>query len=205
MGLPHELRRGTAHQPIRVSVGIEQLVDEAGELLRPLGSGGERECGESSWPTSGLAAREGPDVVGGERMTASAPVARTPGRDRAAASARAARHSGSARDRACGRGRKRRSLIRTGDLPKGVTHVSHTTKRGIYCIGLDTGIDPTAAIASLTFPSAGDGVSTLPNSTDCAAGELEVDTFILVQGDSNTPGNPLVTVLADGGFTVVVP
>jgi hypothetical protein len=41
----------------------------------------------------------------------------------------------------------------------------------------------------------------VPNSTNCAAGQAEVDTFILVQGDTNTPGFPLNTVLTDGGFT----
>lgn len=97
------------------------------------------------------------------------------------------------------------TLVQGGDFPKGVTGVSHTTKRGIYCIGLDAGIDPTDAIASLTSPDAANGVSTVPNSTDCAAGQAEVDTFILVQGDTNTPGFPLNTVLADGGFTLLVP
>ena len=97
------------------------------------------------------------------------------------------------------------TLVQGGDFPKGVTGVSHTIKRGIYCIGLDAGIDPTDAIASLTSPDAANGVSTLPNSTDCAAGQAEVDTFILVQGDTNTPGFPLNTVLADGGFTLLVP
>ena len=97
------------------------------------------------------------------------------------------------------------TLVREGDVPKGVTGVSHTTKRGIYCVGLEAGIDPTGALASLAAPSAADGVFTVPGSTNCAAGELEVDTFILVQGDTNTPGAPLTTVLADGGFTVAVP
>jgi hypothetical protein len=97
------------------------------------------------------------------------------------------------------------TLVQGGDFPKGVTGVSHTTKRGIYCIGLNAGIDPNDAIASLTAPGAANGVSTVPNSTNCAAGQVEVDTFILVQGDANTPGAPLTTVLADGGFTLLVP
>jgi hypothetical protein len=97
------------------------------------------------------------------------------------------------------------TLVQGSDFPKGVTGVSHTTKRGIYCIGLDAGIDPTDAIASLTTPDAANGVSTVPNSTNCAAGQAEVDTFILVQGDTNTPGAPLNTVLTDGGFTLLVP
>jgi hypothetical protein len=97
------------------------------------------------------------------------------------------------------------TLVQGGDFPKGVTGVSHTTKRGIYCIGLDAGINPTDAIASLTAPSDASGVSTVPNSTNCAAGQTEVDTFILVQGDANTPGVPLNTVLVDGGFTLLVP
>ena len=45
----------------------------------------------------------------------------------------------------------------------------------------------------------------MPNSTFCAPEQVEVDTFILVQGDANTPGAPLVTVLADGAFTLLVP
>jgi hypothetical protein len=97
------------------------------------------------------------------------------------------------------------TLVQGSDFPKGVTGVSHTTKRGIYCIGLDAGIDPADAIASLTLPSTANGVSTAPSSSNCAPGQAEVDTFILVQGDTNTPGAPLNTVLADGGFTLLVP
>jgi hypothetical protein len=80
-----------------------------------------------------------------------------------------------------------------------------STASGVYCISLDAGIDPTDAIASLTTPDAANGVSTVPNSTNCAAGQAEVDTFILVQGDTNTPGSPLNTVPTDGGFTLLVP
>jgi len=80
-------------------------------------------------------------------------------------------------------------------FPKNVTGVSHTAKRGIYCVGLAGGIDPAAAIASMTDPGAASGVFTVPHSTECASGEVEVDTFILVQGDTSTPGTPLVRVL----------
>ena len=97
------------------------------------------------------------------------------------------------------------TLLQGVDFPKGVTGVSHTTKRGIYCIGLADGIDPADAIASLTAPGVANGVFTTPNSTNCASGEVEVDTFTLVQGDTNTPGSPLQSVLVDGGFTVLVP
>lgn len=97
------------------------------------------------------------------------------------------------------------TLLQGADFPKGVTSVSHTTKRGIYCIGLAPGIAPGDAIVSLTAPGAASGVFTVPNSTNCASGEVEVDTFILVQGDTNTPGTPLQSVLVDGGFTVLVP
>jgi hypothetical protein len=90
-------------------------------------------------------------------------------------------------------------------FPKNVTGVSHTTKRGIYCVGLASGIDPAPAMVSLATPGAATGVFTAPNSTNCASGEVEVDTFILVQGDSATPGTPLVAVLQDGGFTLIVP
>jgi Collagen triple helix repeat (20 copies) len=97
------------------------------------------------------------------------------------------------------------TLLQGVDFPKGVTGVSHTTKRGIYCIGLADGIAPADAIASLADPGAANGVFTVPNSTNCASGQVEVDTFSLVQGDTNTPGTPLQSVLVDGGFTVLVP
>jgi hypothetical protein len=34
---------------------------------------------------------------------------------------------------------------------------------------------------------------------------VEVDTFVLVQGDTATPGTPFIRVLEDGGFTLIVP
>jgi hypothetical protein len=97
------------------------------------------------------------------------------------------------------------TLVHGVDFPKGVTGVNHTTKRGIYCIGLADGIAPGDAIASLTAPGAANGVFTVPNSPDCASGQLEVDTFELVQGDPTAVGFPLQSVLVDGGFTVLVP
>ena len=97
------------------------------------------------------------------------------------------------------------TLLQGVGFPKGVTGVSHTTKRGIYCIGLADGIATADAIVSLTAPGAANGVFTVPNSTNCASGEVEVDAFMLVQGDTNTPGFPLQSVLVDGGFTVLVP
>jgi hypothetical protein len=97
------------------------------------------------------------------------------------------------------------TLLQGSGFPKNVTGVSHITKRGIYCVGLAGGIDPAAAIASLTAPGAATGVFTVPNSTNCASGEVEVDTFILVQADTATAGTPLVRVLDDGGFTLTVP
>jgi hypothetical protein len=97
------------------------------------------------------------------------------------------------------------TLVQGSAFPKNVTGVSHTTKTGIYCLGLAGAIDPAAAIASLTAPGDATGVFTVPNSTNCASGELEVDTFILVQGDTTTAGFPLVRVLNDGGFTLIVP
>jgi Collagen triple helix repeat (20 copies) len=90
-------------------------------------------------------------------------------------------------------------------FPKNVTGVSHTTKRGIYCVGLAGGIDPAAAVVSLAAPGPATGVFTTPDSTNCGSGEVEVDTFSLVQGDSATPGTPLVEVLEDGGFALIVP
>ena len=97
------------------------------------------------------------------------------------------------------------TLVQGSGFPKNVTGVSHTTKRGTYCVGLAGGIDPAAAIVSLTAAGAATGVSTVPNSTNCASGEVEVDTFILVQGDTPTAGTPLVRVLDDGGFNLIVP
>jgi hypothetical protein len=70
---------------------------------------------------------------------------------------------------------------------------------------LADGIASGDALVSLTAPGAADGVFTVPSSTNCATGEVEVDTFTLVQGDANTPGSPLQSVLVDGGFTVLVP
>jgi Collagen triple helix repeat (20 copies) len=97
------------------------------------------------------------------------------------------------------------TLVQGVGFPKNVTGVGHTTKRGIYCVGLAGGIDPSAAIASLTGPGAATGLLTVPQSTDCAPGEVEVNTFILVQGNTTTAGTPLVPVLVDGGFTLIVP
>jgi hypothetical protein len=97
------------------------------------------------------------------------------------------------------------TLLDGVDFPKGVTGVTHTTKRGIYCIGLADGIAPGDAIVSLTAPGAANGVFTVPDSTNCASGAVEVDTFTLVQGDTNTPGSALQSVLVDGGFTLLVP
>jgi hypothetical protein len=97
------------------------------------------------------------------------------------------------------------TLLDGVDFPKGVTGVTHTTKRGIYCIGLADGIAPGDAIVSLTAPGAANGVFTVPDSTNCASGSVEVDTFTLVQGDTNTPGSALQSVLVDGGFTLLVP
>jgi hypothetical protein len=97
------------------------------------------------------------------------------------------------------------TLVQGAGFPKNVTGVSHTTKRGIYCVGLAGGIDPTAAIASETDQGAATGVFTVPQGTDCAPGDVEVNTFILVQGDTTTAGTPLVRVLVDGGFTLIVP
>jgi hypothetical protein len=101
------------------------------------------------------------------------------------------------------------TLVDGVGFPKGVTGVSHTTKVGIYCIALAAGIDPGDAVASLTSPGPAIGVSTSPNSTNCGAGDVEVDTFGLVQGgipfqgvpDTSTP----ITALEDAGFTVLVP
>jgi hypothetical protein len=97
------------------------------------------------------------------------------------------------------------TLVQGIGFPKNMTGVAHTTKRGIYCVGLAGGIEPGAAIASPTSSGAATGVFTVPNSTECAAGEVEVDTFILVQGDTTTAGTPLVRVLEDGGFALIVP
>ena len=140
----------------------------------------------------GLPGVQGPTGMHGSQGTKGTPGA--PGAQGAAGSARAV-----AVVNANG------TLLQGVDFPKGVTGVSHTTKRGIYCIGLTDGIAPTDAIVSLTAPGSANGVFTVPNSTNCASGEVEVDTFILVQGDTNTPGTPLQSVLVDGGFTVLVP
>ncbi|MFL5862965.1 MAG: collagen-like protein [Solirubrobacteraceae bacterium] len=97
------------------------------------------------------------------------------------------------------------TLVDGAGFPKGVSGVSHTSKRGIYCIALTGGIDPNDAVASLTSAGAASGVFTVPNSTNCGSADVEVDTFVLVQGNTTAPGTPLVTVLQDAGFTVLVP
>jgi Collagen triple helix repeat (20 copies) len=97
------------------------------------------------------------------------------------------------------------TLIHGAEFPKGVTGVSHDNKRGIYCVSLESGIDPTDAVASLAAPTGANGVMTVPHSVNCASGQVEVDTFILLQGDVISPGEPLNTVLVDGGFTLLVP
>ena len=87
------------------------------------------------------------------------------------------------------------SLVTGTGFPRNVTGVSHPSP-GVYCVSLSGGIDPNDAIVS----SAGGpgGVYTVPGSADCASGQVEVDTFILV-------GAPVTVQPADGGFAVLVP
>jgi hypothetical protein len=71
MRLPQELRRGAAHEPIRIGVCIEQLVDETGELLSPLRS--ERDGGNA-----GRAHGRSPGSMRASALTSSAVSARPP-------------------------------------------------------------------------------------------------------------------------------
>jgi hypothetical protein len=91
------------------------------------------------------------------------------------------------------------SLVTGAGFPRNVTGVSHPGS-GVYCVGVSAGIDPNDAIVS----SAGGpgGVYTVPGSTACTSGQVEVDTFILL--DSGTSG-PVLPQPADGGFAVLVP
>jgi hypothetical protein len=91
-------------------------------------------------------------------------------------------------------------------FPKNVTGISHTAGSGIYCIRLASGINPADAMATLTDDSTiGAEVDTVRNSTNCASGEAEVNTFTLEQGASTTEGSSLDEVFADQGFVVMIP
>lgn len=98
------------------------------------------------------------------------------------------------------------TLLQGVGFPKNVTGVSHTPNSGIYCIQLAPGIDPSDAVVSLTDDSTiGAQVNSVRNSTNCASGEAEVDTFVLLQGASTTEGSSLDEDFADQGFVVLVP
>jgi hypothetical protein len=86
---------------------------------------------------------------------------------------------------------------------KNVTGVGHTVDSGIYCVRFASGIDPTAATATLTAEGA--EVWTARNAPDCASGEAEVQTAILRQSGTTTPGTPLSETAVDSGFVVLVP
>jgi hypothetical protein len=90
-------------------------------------------------------------------------------------------------------------------IGKGVTGITHPGI-GISCISLASGIDPSDAMATLTSDSGpGAVVKTVPSSrpADCPAGQLEVDTFQLMENDSL---GTLSESLADNqGFVVLVP
>lgn len=95
------------------------------------------------------------------------------------------------------------SLLPGTSFPKNVTGVSHTPDSGIYCVRLSGGIDPNDAVVSAAGAAA--GVYTVPTTPDCAYGEVEVNTFIVVESDTTTPGTPLDVQLADAGFAMLVP
>lgn len=98
------------------------------------------------------------------------------------------------------------TLLQGVGFPKNVTGVSHTPNSGIYCIRLAGAIDPADAMATLTDDSdAGAQVDTVRNSTDCATGEAEVNTFQLQQSGTTTAGTPLQEVFDDEGFVIIVP
>lgn len=97
------------------------------------------------------------------------------------------------------------TLLQGLGFPKNVTGVVHGAKRGIYCVGLAGGIDPADTMASLRGAGAASAVFTIPNSTSCAAGEVEVDTFAFIEGDNTAPGFPINRVQEDAGFTLIVP
>lgn len=93
------------------------------------------------------------------------------------------------------------SLLAGTSFPKSVTGVGHTVGSGIYCVHLSGGIDPGDAVVSAA--GAAVGVTTVPPGPDCASGDVEVKTFGLFDGPA--PGAAVAVVLADGGFTVLVP
>jgi hypothetical protein len=79
-----------------------------------------------------------------------------------------------------------------------VTEATSTADSGIYCVRLLGGVDPSDAVVSAAGSAV--GVYTVPASPDCAFGELEIDTFILVESTTTTPGTPAPPGSADGGF-----
>ena len=92
----------------------------------------------------------------------------------------------------------------TGDgFRRTSTGVRHTAKRRDYWIGLASGIDPAAATVSLSGPGAATGVFTTPGSTNCASGEVEVDTSSSSRRQA-TQALPSLGCLEDGGFTLII-
>jgi hypothetical protein len=89
---------------------------------------------------------------------------------------------------------------------RGVTAIRHTAGSGVYCVTLASGISPTYAVASFTDDSSvGGEIDTVRNAPDCASGDVEVNTFVLEIGSSNTHGSFLQDAFSDQGFTLVVP
>jgi hypothetical protein len=89
---------------------------------------------------------------------------------------------------------------------KNVTGVGHSGGSGVYCVRLASGINPAAAMATLTDDSdPGAEVWTVPKTFDCASGEAEVQTAQLQQSGTTANGTPLQETFADSGFVVLVP
>ena len=97
-------------------------------------------------------------------------------------------------------------LLQGVGFPKSITGVGHVTNSGIYCLTLAAGIDPAAAVVSLNDDSfVGSQVFVVKSASDCAPGQVDVNTTILTIGSSTTNGSFLANQAQDAGFTIVVP
>jgi hypothetical protein len=89
-----------------------------------------------------------------------------------------------------------------------VTGVSHTANSGTYCLTLaaGSGANPAYAVVSENEDSSIGGFAFVNKTAhDCAPGQAEIDTGILIQGSTTTAGSSLDSSDDDAGFTVLFP
>jgi hypothetical protein len=91
-------------------------------------------------------------------------------------------------------------------IRKGVTAVGHPAT-GRYCLTLAAGIDPTTTRPAVSIDSVGAASATAAEfsstGSNCPAGQLEVDTFALL--DSGRGTSPITQSAANAGFFFIVP